>query len=280
MPTVFKTLKAGGTEFLRGQLVLVSAGPGTGKSAFVLTLALKSKVACMYFSADSDAFEQLKRSISILTEQPLAESTRMVLENDLFAVYEDLVESPIRFNYDASPSLSSIENALEAYEEVYGEYPALIVIDNVTNVRSGVDEDDPFAGLESLMDYLHTMARETGACVIGLHHVTGSYNDAAKPIPLSGVKGQITRVPEMVLTLHKRTAEIGSDTLLVSTVKNRAGKADPSGYSLAELEFSGDSMQIRDRDSAWGSTSVQAHTREPEPDWTAQVGNGDPWAVH
>jgi hypothetical protein len=96
------------------------------------------------------------------------------------------------------------------------------------------------------MDYLHNMARSTGACVVGLHHVTGGYNDADRPIPLSGVKGQIARVPEMVLTLHKQSEEFGPDLLCVSTVKNRAGKADPSGGDYVTLSFSGDNMQIKD----------------------------------
>jgi RecA-family ATPase len=136
---------------------------------------------------------------------------------------------------------------MRSYEEVYGDFPALVVIDNVTNVRTGGDnDDDPFSGLEALMDYLHDMARSTGACVVGLHHVTGGYNDADRPIPLSGVKGQIARVPEMVLTLHKQTDEFGPDLLCVSTVKNRGGKADPSGSEYVSLTFNGDTMQIKD----------------------------------
>src|SRR5690606_37730929 len=123
----------------------------------------------------------------------------------------------------------------------YEEFPSAIVVDNVTNVRAGGDNDeDPFSGLESLMDYLHQMARETNAAVFGLHHVTGAYNDAAKPIPLSGVKGQITRVPEMVLTMFR------PDNLCVSGVKNRGGKADPSGEDFAELSCEGGSIGIED----------------------------------
>lgn len=245
LPNPFKTLSARGTEFLRGQLVLVAAGPGTGKSAFTLTLALKSKVPCMYFSADSDAFTQLTRSISILRGKSLEDSAKMVLGEDLSTVEVDLIDVPLRFNYKASPNLDDIELSMKAYEEVYGDYPALVVVDNVTNViGGGSGEDDPFSGLESLMDYLATMARDTEACVVGLHHVTGPYNDADKPIPLSGVKGQISRVPSMVLTLYKPDPE----TLGVSTVKNRGGKADPSGYEHAPLLFDGDRMQIRDFD--------------------------------
>lgn len=236
-----------GTQLRRGQLSLVCAGPGTGKSAFVLAYALKAKVPTLYFSADSDAFTQLSRSVSILSGWSMERSTRAVRNEDIGEVEGELDKLPIRFNYKASPSLDVIEESLQAYDALYEDYPALIVVDNITNVRTDSgDSDDPFSGLEALMDYLHEMARETGACVVGLHHVTGTYNDADKPIPLSGVKGQISRVPEMILTLHRVSEGFGADSLRISTVKNRGGKSDPSGNDYAELEFHGDNMQIRD----------------------------------
>jgi RecA-family ATPase len=248
LPVVWDALEMKGTRFLRGQLALVCAGPGVGKSAMILTYALKAAVPTLYFSADSDAFTQLSRALSILTGWNMDRTTRMVRNGDLGDAKDEFADIPIRFNYAASPSLDQIEASVRSYEEVYGDFPHLVVIDNITNVRTGGqdNDDDPFSGLEALMDYLHDMARSTGACVVGLHHVTGSYNDANKPIPLSGVKGQIARVPELVLTLHKLTEEIGPDVLCVSTVKNRAGKADPSGSDFVQLEFSGDTMQIRD----------------------------------
>lgn len=176
-------------------------------------------------------------------------AAKMILRDDLSKVKEKLTGLPVRFNYKASPSLDDIETSIAAYEEVYGDYPSLIVVDNVTNVRSEMssDDGDPFSGLEGLMDYLHEMARETQACVIGLHHVTGAYNDGKSPIPLSGVKGQISRVPELILTLHKNDGnDFMPDSLRVSAVKNRGGKSDASGKDFAELEFFGDKMLIRD----------------------------------
>ncbi|AFI24978.1 DnaB helicase [Mycobacterium phage SWU1] len=248
LPPVWAALDQKGTHLRRGQLVLVCAGPGTGKSAFVLAYALKSKVPTLYFSADSDAFTQLSRSVSILSGWSLERATRAVREQNIEdAVADSLDEIPIRFNYKASPSLDEIENALAAYDALYEDFPALIVVDNITNVRTDSSEgDDPFSGLESLMDYLHEMGRETGSCVVGLHHVTGPHNDGDKPIPLSGIKGQIGRVPEMILTLHRVSDGFGPDMLNVSTVKNRGGKSDPSGQDFASLEFVGDTMQIND----------------------------------
>lgn len=247
MPNPFRALSDKGTEFLRGQLSLVCAGPGTGKSAFDLTLAIGSRVPTLYFSADSDAFTQVSRSISIKTGWPLEESKKRVLANDLSGVEDKLAESPIRFVYEASPSLDTIERNMQAYDEVYGDFPDLVVVDNITNVQTDSADSDVSSGLEYLADFLHGMARETGAHVSCLHHVTGPYNDANKPIPLSGVKGQIGRVPELILTMFKPLSEFGDpDRLCVSTVKNRSGRADPSGLEFVELEWLGESMTIRD----------------------------------
>ena len=200
----------------------------------------------LYFSADSDAFTQLTRMLSVLMEWTTEDSAYAVLEDDLAEAKERLENLPIRFHYDASPSLSDIEEVVEAYFEVYDVYPSLIVVDNVTNVRTSDEDDDPFSGLEPLMEYLHDMARQTGACVVGLHHVKGEYNDSDKPIPLSGIKGQISRVPELIITLFRQAVEFGFDKLLVSCVKNRNGKMDASGMTYAELVFDGSRMQIRD----------------------------------
>lgn len=248
IPEVFKALSDKGATFRRGELVLISSGPGTGKSALTLTLAMKSSVPTAYFSADSNAFNQMSRMVAISNGCTMEEASRAVRTEDMKAIGDSLSNGLIRFDYRATPSTASIERSLKAYEEAHGDPPFLAIVDNVTNVRSGVeDDDDPFSGLESLMDYLHDLARQTGACVVGLHHVTGGYNDAERPIPLSGVKGQITRVPELVLTLHKKSGEgYAPDTLCVSVVKNRNGRANPSGYDFAELKFDGERMQITD----------------------------------
>lgn len=247
LPVVWKALGDKGTNFLRGQLGLICAGPGTGKSALILAYAVKAKVPTLYFSADSDAFTQVSRMLSVVTGKTMSESSNVVRSGEIPPEAAEMLNLPIRFDYKASPSLDQVETAMKAYDALYEDFPALIVVDNITNIRTDFGEgDDPFAGLEPLMDYLHEMARETGAFVAGLHHVTGPHNDGNKPIPLSGIKGQIGRVPELVLTLHRIQSEYGPDYLRVSTVKNRAGKADASGQDYVELEYVGETMSIKD----------------------------------
>ena len=232
----------------QGQLVLIAAGPGIGKSTMTLTMVLESLVPSLMYSADSDAFTQLSRSIANLCDIKVSSAAEMILEDRITDDIKDqLRKIPLIIDYDSSPTPFDIEEILMAYYELCNEFPALVVVDNVTNVVTDAsDGSDPFSGLESLMDYLHSMARQTGACVIGLHHVTGEYNNGDKPIPLNGVKGQITRVPEMVLTLHKKPIENGRWILCVSPVKNRGGKADPTGQTYVELEFIGETMKVID----------------------------------
>ena len=250
LPTVWESLEAEGTRFLRGQLCLVAAGPGVGKSAFVLSYALRSKVSCLYFSADSDAFVQLSRALAILGDLSMTDAANMVLSSDFARIQALVGGSPIRFNYNPSPTLDTITQQVYAYEELHGDYPELIVVDNALDVVMEGTDVDQSQSLDALMAWLHELARTTEACVIVLHHVTGPYNDANQPIPLSGVKGQIGRVPELILTLHKQVGGFGtSDLLNVSTVKNRGQKADPTGQSFVSLTFDGNRMSIQDQDA-------------------------------
>lgn len=244
LPTVWRTLAEQDTHFRRGQYVLIAAPAGSGKSAFVLTIAVKSGVPTFYFSADSDSTTQQSRMVSIMTGLDGRESMRRVLDGDLREVADDLNDLPIRFDLSATPDQDRIERQLEAYLEVFNEFPYLIVMDNITNVVVDGDDGDPFSGLEGLNDWLAGMARETQACVVGLHHVTGAYNDANKPIPMSGIKGQIGRVPSMIMTLFRPE----EDLLGVSKPKDRFGKPDPSGENYVTLSFDGESMTITDLD--------------------------------
>lgn len=248
IPVPWKAFEELGIIPRRGQLILIAAGPGIGKSAMTLTMVLEALVPALMYSADSDAFTQLSRSIANLADMKVSAAAEMILEDRITdEIKSELRKIPLIIDYDSSPTPNDIEEILMAYYELCNEFPALIVVDNITNVVTDAsDSGDPFSGLEALMDYLHSMARQTGACVIGLHHVTGDYNNGDKAIPLNGVKGQITRVPEMVLTLHKKPLENGRWILCVSPVKNRGGKADPTGQTYAELEFIGETMKVID----------------------------------
>ncbi|WP_440066382.1 DnaB-like helicase C-terminal domain-containing protein [Streptosporangium sp. OZ121] len=230
LPTPFKRLTREGVVFRRGQLHLIAAGPGVGKSALSLTLAVAARVETLYFSADSDAATQYERTAAMLSGREIHEIAKMVEAGETRYLDSKLASlRKLRWCFDSSPTLDMIENHVKAWAYVYGTYPEMIVVDNVGDISPDVEERGHIA-LESVMDYLADLARQTGACVIALHHLTGDYDDGAQPPPLSALKGKISKKPSLVLNLFR--PEEGK--LGVVVAKNRHGRPDPAGqYRLA-----------------------------------------------
>ncbi|MFD8886439.1 AAA family ATPase [Streptomyces erythrochromogenes] len=251
IPNTFKSLKRLEVEFRRSELSLVVAGPGTGKSLFALFLAMTANVPVLYFSADSSAATQVARATAMITGED-SKAIKEALVGEDFAEYESALGGRwwTRFNFSARPTQKEIEMHLLCYLEVYGCTPHLLVVDNITNVDTGeVGSAESYTfGLEGLCEYLSEMARETSAHVLGLHHVTGEHSDGLSPIPLSGVKGKVHRVPSLILTIHKEVDGMNSRILNVSPVKNREGFEDSSGGTFASFRLNRSNLRLEELD--------------------------------
>ncbi|MGW6597897.1 AAA family ATPase [Streptomyces sp. NPDC055036] len=249
LPHRFESLRRLDVEIRRGEVSLVVAGPGTGKSLFAANLATLGNFPCLYFSADSSPATQTARATSIITGDDSKDVKQSLLEGD-FSEYLEVLGKRwwLRFNYSARPSLTEIEIHLLCYLELYGTLPHLVIVDNITNVDTGVvgDAETFTFGLEGLCEYLSEMARETGAHVLALHHTTGEHSDGLNPIPLSGVKGKIGRVPALVLTIHKEVDGMNSRILHVSPVKNREGFEDSSGATFASFRLNRSNLRLEE----------------------------------
>lgn len=247
LPTVFHCLAAEGVHIRRGQLILIAAAPGVGKSLLSLSLAVKAGVPALYFSADTDQDTMTNRAAAMVTNwrvEDIEHAKRQGLTETINAQLGKLML--VRMDFDASPSVTYLERNLQAFEMVYGEFPALIVVDNVSNMDNESGEGG-MVSLETSFDFLHQLARETGAAVVALHHVTGEYDDGTKPVPLSGLRGKVSKVPETILTLHRvdGDSENGLRRVGISPVKNRTGKSDPSGYWFLTVDVDLERMQVR-----------------------------------
>ena len=137
---------------------------------------------------------------------------------------------------------------LETYREIYGTYPHLCVVDNITNVEAGDTGtmDQYTLSLEGMCKFLNEMSRETLAHVMAMHHVVGEYSDGLKPIPMSGLKGKINAVPSFIMTLHKDD----EGHLNVSPVKNREGFKDTSGNTWASLAMDTQNVRLSDAEES------------------------------
>lgn len=244
LPTVFPQLAAWGAHFRRGQMSMISAAPGGGKSAVASELALKMtygreveddecseyRVPTLYFSADSDKGTLGIRLAAGVLGKPLTEVEQMLESEDSTAwgVVEAAL-SHVWFNWDPSPTLTDIEKEIEAYIEVTGEYPHLIVVDNLKNMVSDI-EGEAYREYDQIMEWLRALAGITGAHVLVLHHVTGFYENGDVPIPLNGLLGKPGKACRLVLTLFMVSRQ--PSVLGMSVVKNSNGPADASGLGI------------------------------------------------
>jgi hypothetical protein len=242
LPTVLPKLAANTVHIRRGQLTLIAAAPGVGKSLLSLLLTQKAKVPAFYFSADTDAFTMYLRCASAETGWRMEDIEKQVESGNTEYIDATLNKetSHIRWAFDSSPSYDDIQEELECFALTYGEWPSLIVVDNIRNVFTSDSADDH----DSVCQWLKELAAITGAAVIGLHHVTGAYNAGNVPIPLSGLLGQIGKIPETILTLHRIGSDIAGWTLRISPVKNRTGKANSSGEWSLDFEYEPERMKI------------------------------------
>lgn len=217
-----------------GQVSMVAAAPGVGKSAWSTQVALELSLPTLYVQSDTDRWTQTVRALAHLTGHPQA-----YVEQCLEGSYatEELEAAMwhgrhVTWSFDTW-SIDDLKVDLAAYGTVHGQLPKLIVIDNVRNLAR--DGDSRLDSQEKVLDELHALAGATGAHVMALHHVTGQYHDGDKPIPLSGVENKLTQLPSHVLTLFRKDQHVH-----MSVVKNRTGKTDASGLLQVRARFDGE----------------------------------------
>lgn len=257
LKTVWQKLKLASVQFRLGQLHLVASGPGVGKSIFALTLAVRSGASGIYMSADSDSATQYARAVSMLTGVKVATVQRNMelgQTEDYDAILDELHR--IRFDFNAGPTLEDIEQCVYDWAIIHGRHPEFLIIDNLSNV---IDDNggDGFVALENILAYLHQLARDLKICIIVLHHLTGYYEDGVEPPPLSGLRGKVSKLPELILNLYRNQddmdAGIGMESLGVAIVKNRGGQANAAGKLTVSLTLDLEHMSITDSasDDEW-----------------------------
>lgn len=214
-------------RFFPGQFVMIAGAPGAGKTWLALDLAIRMRVPTLYISADSDDVTMRVRVASMLTGHD-QRIVREVSDHGLFKeVYGDiLADLPIRFLFEPSePSIEDIGHELEAYHELNGVMPQLIIVDNLMNLES--DTSNEWAGIRMAAKDLHYLTRRTKACVIALHHTSEQDPKwiSGAP-PRSAIQGKISQLQSLIITVGK-----DRDEVWLAVVKNRFGEADPGAVS-------------------------------------------------
>jgi predicted ATP-dependent serine protease len=208
-------------------MLMVVGQPGAGKSTFALWYAYKINLPTLYFSADMAAHTAITRHGALVTGMSVNEVSDAIEHGGLEFIQEEMMSSPIQWCFDSAPSMQDIADELDAYVELWDNYPRIIIVDNAMNVEGSGDEGS--GGLRFILSELHRLGRETGSAVLVLHHAREE-GDPLMPSAREKIQGKVAQLPELILTV----ALNGQDFLL-APVKNRSGFQDATGKTFRRL---------------------------------------------
>lgn len=221
---VFPPLGNAGIRFRLGTAVYIAGVPGAMKTGWTLYLVGRIGLPVLYFSCDSEDFEMVERAAAMMTGD-----TQQQVRANPEAYAEVLAQLPIRWSFEDSPSYEDMALEVAAYAEVFGDFPKVIVIDNLLNLTG--ETDDEWGAHRDHAKVIHKLTRITGALVLVLAHMGESVSDpGAKPQPRTKLQGKVSHLPKMILSLA-----FDGQRLKVAAVKNRFGPADASGNTFVEL---------------------------------------------
>lgn len=237
LPDVFPALAALEVQLWRGSMAMLASAPGGGKSVVAVTTALRAKVPALYLVCDDNETRTLTRVVQA-AQQIDKTSAREALETGGLLAREvlDTIDW-VRFDFPNSPDMEEIRDRVWAFGEIYGEFPHLIVVDNLMDVV----EDQSSASYSEAEQALAGLARAANAAVLVLAHVTGVYESGHEVIPMAGLMFKPSKKASLVLSMA-----MGHDDseLYVSVLKNRDGPRDPAGIGVrAKLRVDYSRMQ-------------------------------------
>lgn len=240
LPTVYKSFAAEKVIFRRSATSMIAGPPGGFKSALALNLLVgwvKQGMTGLYFSADADEMTTAKRAGAILTGHTV-ETVEDGLRSGLQSYREALTAMDgTRWIYKTS-DIEEIDRQVRGFEAVYGEFPDVIVIDNLLNMQEAQDD---WAGCRQFIIDLDQIARASQCHVLVLHHTSESAFAPGQPPPRSSIMGKLAQFPRLILTVG-----VNESTLNVAVVKNTNGPQDPTGATFFPLTVDAEKMTITD----------------------------------
>lgn len=222
---MFPSLRQLDVELHRGELHILAAAPGGFKTGLAMQLVLRSEVPALYLLMDSNEASMTKRVLQAYngwTKEEAGDSWSSGLAQGSF----DKIDW-VRWDFPNSPDMVEIRDRVWAFGEVFGEFPQLIVVDNIMDVV----EDQSAAAYSEAEQALSALARAANCAVLALSHVGGMHEGSRDPIPLGGVMYKATKKASLVMTVTPVVWP--SDMLRVAIVKNRHGQTDAAGIEVA-----------------------------------------------
>ena len=245
LPDLFPSFKQVGIRFRRAQVTMIAGQPNSGKSLLALFYAIKANRPTLYVSADTDAYTTTLRAAAVVTGNTIDTIEDSFKQENGMQVFQNALMSltNLEFSFDPSPTLDDIQLMIQAYGEKYGQYPELIIIDNLMNVAAL--HDNEWTGMRDIMKACHHIARETDSAIFILHHTSEAEGEPTRPPSRRAIQGKVSQLPEMILTV---AMEPEYSEFRIACVKNRFAKHSAMGDKWVSLKVDAARMTLKDED--------------------------------
>ena len=204
---------------------MLAGVPGAFKTALALNEVVSwadQGIYTQYFSIDSDESTIVQRLDGIVTGKSMQEVEQWLRSNP--RCFDDELNNRlgdrVMFEYQ-NQSWDSMVYHVASYEQKYGAYPDVIVIDNLIDLAPDIYA---FSDMQAIIKNADSLAKRIGAHVHILHHArlvtadSGRDDPPGAPPPADQIQGRMTQFPTLVMTLGA-----AGMNLRLAVVKNRFG---------------------------------------------------------
>lgn len=227
-----------GLEFYPGDLVIIAAADGTGKSVLAMLLALLTDETTLYVSPDTSATTTVVRTIQHLFRVDGKTARDMYVNEDPRVMAALNKDDKVRWNFRRVVDTASVAYMANAYAEVKGTYPGFITVDGLSSLVSLEESSAALSNARGeMVQQLNMLAASTKSCVIVPTHVKGGEGGKnlsnVQKLDKGQVLDNVTKLAATVITGHRdsETNDIG-----LCVVKYRTGEASPTASKPYYLE--------------------------------------------
>lgn len=238
LPSGFFTLDTLTAGFQEGDLVIIAARPGMGKTSFMLTIALhmalREKIPVAIFSLEMSDLQLGMRILSMLSGIPLHNIRRgFISQTDREKLVDTAIEvgkSPIFVDYSSSISIGELK--LKARKLVKEKGVRAVFIDYMQLIRPSVKRSTRQEEVAEISRSLKALAKELSVPVVALAQLSRQVESRSDKRPqLSDLResGQIEQDADTIIFIHRpeyykrnpSTEEIGVAEIILA--KQRQG---------------------------------------------------------
>lgn len=236
--------------FSPGQLVIIAARPGVGKSSLALNMAeniSRNLGTCLFFSLEMSIFQLIQRLLSSVCSIDLSKIIRNKLkDSDFSRLYRSSVaiyKYPIYFFDQALISPSSVKSYIRSFARK-NQMPKVVFIDYLQLMKLETKTESKYIEVGEITRALKILARELNITIVllsQLNRKSESREDKRPSISDLRDSGSIEQDADSILLIFKELIDEAETEpeppftpVMIDIAKNRNG---PTG--LVKMEFHG-----------------------------------------